>query len=116
MLTWLGYIFEWVSDIGGDSCYWHTGIGIFWVKSTPFKFAFVVENLADIKSWVNEYLEVELNSIWIVPSICCIIFKGVVKGLIGFERVKSLNSHWILNNYVLFIFLLKYLSIFLIYL
>ena len=115
-MTWLGYISEWVGDAGGDSCCWYTGIGIFGVKSTPFRLGFEVEGLADIKSWLNEYLEARLNSTWIVPSICCIIFKGVVKGLIGFERVKSLNSHWILNNYVLFIFLLKYLSIFLIYL
>ena len=27
-------------------------------------------------------------------SVCCIIFEGVVKGLIGFGRVKSFNSHW----------------------
>ena len=53
MLTWLGYISKWVGDIGGDSCCWYTGIGFFGVKSTPFKFAFEVEDLADIKSWVR---------------------------------------------------------------
>ena len=105
-----------MGDAGGDSCCWYIGIGIFGVKSTPFRLGFEVEGLTDIKSWLNEYLEAGLNSTWIVPSVCCIIFEGVVKGLIGFGRVKSLNSHWILNNYVLFIFLLKYLSIFLIYL
>ena len=115
-MTWLGYIAEWVGDAGGDSCCWYTGIEIFGVKSTPFRLGFEVEGLIDIKSWLNEYLEAGLNSTWIVPSVCCIIFEGVVKGLIGFGRVKSFNSHWILNNYVLSIFLLKYLSIFLIYL
>ena len=70
---------EWVGDIRGDSCCWYTAIGIFGVKSTQFKFAFEVEDLADIKYWVNEYLEVGLNSIWIVPSVCWIIFEGVVK-------------------------------------
>ena len=94
ILTWLGYISEWVGDVGGDYCCWYTGIGIFGVKSTPFKFAFVVENLANIKSWLNEYLETGLNSTWMVPSVCCIIFEGVVKGLIGFGRIKSFNSYW----------------------
>ena len=86
MLTWFGYISEWVSEAGGDSCCWYTGIGIFGVKSTPFRLGFEVEGLADMKSW--------LNSTWIVPFVCCIIFEGVVKGLIGFGRVKSFNSHW----------------------
>ena len=84
MLTWLLYILEWVADIGGDSCCWYIGIEIFGVKLTPFKFAFEVEDIEDIKYWVNEYLEVGLNSIWTVPFVCCIIFEGVVKGLIGF--------------------------------
>ena len=93
-MTWLEYKSEWVGDTGGDSYYWYTKIWIFWVKSTPFKLAFEVEGLVDTKSWLNEYLEVELNSIWIVPFVCCIIFEEVVKGLIGFERVESFNSHW----------------------
>ena len=83
MLTWLGYISEWVGDTRGDSCCW----------STLFKFVFEVEDLVDIKSWLNEYLEAG-NSTWIVPSVCCIIFEGVVKGLIGFGRIKSFNSYW----------------------
>ena len=74
MLTWLGYISEWVGDTGGDSCCWYTGIRIFGVKSTLFKFVFEVEDLVNIKSWLNEYLEVGLNFIWIVPYVCCIIF------------------------------------------
>ena len=53
-----------------------------------------MEDLIEIKSWLNEYLKVGLNSIWTVPSVCCIIFEGVVKGLIGFGLVKSFNSHW----------------------
>ena len=40
---------------------WYTGIGIFGVKSTPFRLGFEVEGLADIKSWLNEYLEAGLN-------------------------------------------------------
>ena len=93
-MTWLGYIAEWVGDTGGDSCCWYTRIRIFWVKLTPFKLGFEVECLAYIKSWLNEYLEVGLNSTWIVPSVYCIIFEGVVKYLIGFGRVKSFNCHW----------------------
>ena len=46
MLTWLGYMSEWIDDIGGDSCCWYTGIGFFGVKSTLFKFVFEVEGLA----------------------------------------------------------------------
>ena len=68
-MTWLWYISEWVGDVGGDSCCWYTGIGIFGVKSTPFRLGFEVEGLADIKSWLNEYLEVGLNSTWIVQIV-----------------------------------------------
>ena len=95
MLTWLGYISKWVGDIGGDSCCWYTRIEIFGVKSTLFNFVFEVEDLVEIKSWLKEYFEVELNSIWTIPSACCIIFEGVVKGLIGFGFIKSFNSHWL---------------------
>ena len=59
---------------GGDYCCWYTGIGIFLGKSTLFKFVFEVEDLVNIKSWLNEYLEVGLNFIGTVPSVCCIIF------------------------------------------
>ena len=50
MLIWLWYISKWVSDIGGDSCCWYTGIGIFLGKSTLFKFVFEVEDFVEIKS------------------------------------------------------------------
>ena len=62
---------------------------------TLFKLAFEVEGLEDTKSWLKEYLEAGENSIWIVPSVCWIIFEGVVKGSIGFGWVKSFNSHWL---------------------
>ena len=62
------YISKWVWCMDGDSC-WYIGIRIFGVKSTLFKFVFEVENLVEIKSWLNEYFEVWLNSIWIVPSV-----------------------------------------------
>ena len=61
-----------------------TGIGIFLVKSTLFKFVFEIEDPAKIKYWLNEYFEIVLNFIWIVPFMCCIIFKGVVKGFYWF--------------------------------
>ena len=57
-----------------------TGIGIFLVKSTLFKFVFEIEDLVKIKYWLNEYFEVGLNSIWTVPLVCCIIFEKIVKG------------------------------------
>ena len=85
---------EWVGDTRGDSCCWYIGIWIFGVKLTLFKFVVEVEDLVEIKSWLNEYFEVWLNSIWTVPYVCCIIFEGVVKSLIGFGLVKSFNSHW----------------------
>ena len=53
-----------------------------------------MRDLVEIKSWLNEYFEVKPNSIWIVPSVCCIIFEGVAKSLIGFGFVKFFNSHW----------------------
>ena len=59
---------------------------------TLFKFVFEVEDLVEIKSWLNEYLEVGLNSIWTVPFVCCIIFEGVIKGLIGFGLVPKVIS------------------------
>ena len=93
MLTWLWYILEWVADIGGDSCCWYIGIEIFGVKLTLFKFVFEVEDLVKIKSWLNEYFEVGLNSIQTVPFVCSIIFEGVVRDLIGFGFVKSFNFH-----------------------
>ena len=65
---------KWVNDMRGDSYCWLTGIGIFGVKSTLFKFVFELECFAERKSWVNEYFEVGQNSIWTVPSVCCIIF------------------------------------------
>ena len=68
-------------------------MGIFGVKSTLFKFIFELEGLVEKKSWVNEYFEVGLNSIQTVPFVCCIIFEGVVRDLIGFGFVKSFNSH-----------------------
>ena len=73
-MTWLGYISEWVGDTGGDSCCWYTGIGIFGVKLTPFKFVFEVEDIVEIKSWLNEYFKVGPNSIWTIPFVYCIIF------------------------------------------
>ena len=84
---------EWVGNIGGDSCCWYTRIGIFGVKSTLFKFVFELKGLIERKSWVKEYFEAGLNSIWTVASVYCIIFEGVVKGLIGFGFVKIFNSH-----------------------
>ena len=66
----------------------------FGVKSRLFKFVFELEDIAKRKSWVNEYFVVGLNSIWTISSICCIIFEGVVRGLISFGFVKSFNSHW----------------------
>ena len=70
------------------------GIGFFLVKSTLFKFVFEIEDPAKIKYWLNEYFEIGLNFIWIIPSMCYIMFERVVKGFIGFEFVKSFNSHW----------------------
>ena len=94
ILTWEGHISKWVGDIDEDSCCWQITIGIFWAKLTLFKFVLEVEGLADRNSWVNEYLEVGTNSIWIVPSVCCMIFEGVVRGLIRFGLVRFFNSHW----------------------
>ena len=97
---------EWVGGTRGDSCCWYTWIGIFAVKSTLFKFVFEVEDLVEIKSWLNEYLEVGLNFIWTVTSVCCIICERVVKGLIGFGLVRSFNSHlpdWVISFHFSFL-------------
>ena len=61
---------------------------------TLFEFVCEVEGLVERKSWVNEYFEIGLNSIWTVSFVCCMIFEGVIRGSIGFGFVKSFNSYW----------------------